>query len=276
MLDRHIREKQKELGGYDQLIDASLSALLLDADLAIGNLEGPVTNNPSKSVGSAVGSPANYSFTFEPASIAVLTAHNFKLVSLGNNHILNFGTQGEASTRTYLQQENINYFGDTGSSESGAVAASGAEPATNRFIILPIGNTKFAFVNYNQFSPNGYAHALADMAEVQAVSDVQVLYAHWGNEYVPENQTLKNQAVAFVEAGADLIIGSHPHIITGNEVIAETPVFYSLGNFIFDQYFEPAVQKGMVVIASYDPQTKKFSTQTEFVSLGRDGITRLN
>lgn len=264
MFDRNIRQKAGKLGSYSMLLDPPLQELLHSGDLAIGNLEGPITNNASVSVGSAVGSSNNYLFTFDPEIIPSLDQFNLTVVNLGNNHILNFGTQGELNTRKVLDEARIDYFGNTGTADE-----------FKRTLVLPINGTKVGFVNYNQFAPDPMERAMVDLAKVKAISDVQIVYTHWGNEYVPENATLKQQARDFVTAGADLIIGSHPHVITGSEVIDGVPVYYSLGNFIFDQYFEPAVQEGLVVKATFEPRSSQFTTTDYRVTLGKDGITRL-
>lgn len=263
MFDRHIRQKSSQLGGYDQLLSEPLQNLLNTADIVIGNLEGPITDQPSKSVNSAIGSSANYIFTFDPAIISALKKFNIPVVNLGNNHILNFGHEGEAKTKAVLGQAGIGFFGDTG-----------VESDTRTHTTL-INGTRVGFANYNQFVTNGVPHAKADLAELSQTTDVQILYTHWGNEYVPENSVLKQLAREFIQAGADIIIGSHPHVITGSEIIGDIPVFYSLGNFIFDQYFEPAVQEGLIVIAQYEPTKKQFSVQERQVKMNQNGITSL-
>lgn len=264
MFDRHIRQNAQKRGGYDALLSSGLQKLFAEADLVIGNLEGPVTNNPSKSVGSVVGSPANFIFTFDPAVVAFLYQHNIRLVNLGNNHILNFGQAGLEETYRYLRDGKIGFFGATGGSAE-----------QERIFSTIFGGRSFAFVNYNQFTPAGYESALSDLAAVRNTHDVVVLYTHWGNEYVPENAVLKEQARAFLAGGANLIIGSHPHVVTGTEEIAGKKVYYSLGNFIFDQYFEPAVREGLVVIARFDPETNVFTFTDIPVKLEPNGTTSL-
>lgn len=264
MFDRHIRVNAQKRGGYDVLLSQGLKDMFASADLVVGNLEGPVTTSTSKSVGSIVGSSANFIFTFDPTVVPFLYKHNIRLVNLGNNHILNFGTTGLEETYELLEQGAVEYFGATGSPSE-----------QNRTHSLTMGETSFSFVNYNQFTPAGYDSALEDLASVRETHDVVILYTHWGNEYVPENAVLKEQARAFVAEGADLIIGSHPHVVTGTEVIDGKTVYYSLGNFIFDQYFEPAVREGLVVSAAYDPATNTFSFTDTPVRLDQNGTTSL-
>ena len=264
MFDRHIRQNAQKRGGYDVMLSPGLKELFAQADLVVGNLEGPVTDNPSKSVGSVVGSPANYSFTFEPAIVQFLYDHNIRLVNLGNNHILNFGQSGLEQTHELLEAGQIASFGVTG-----------RDKEYQSWHIMTIDETRFGFVNYNQFTAGGWERALSDLEEVRPMADVVIVYTHWGNEYVPENAVLKSQAKELVAAGADLIIGSHPHVVTGTELIDSTKIYYSLGNFIFDQYFEPAVRAGLVVQADYDPTTRSFQFTDIPVKLEPNGTTSL-
>ena len=83
-------------------------------------------------------------------------------------------------------------------------------------------------------------------------SDIEIVYIHWGTEYGPvHTQTQRAYAELFAQLGAELVIGHHPHVVQDIERIDDTLVFYSLGNFIFDQYFSTEVQQGLLL--SFDP-----------------------
>ena len=263
MLDRDIRLKATK-NGYDYLLGPNISALLKKADYSIANLEGPVTNSQSISVGSEVGSTKNYIFTFAPESALFLASKGISIVNLGNNHILNFGAEGLAATYDYLDQAGVKYFGYTG-----------AEQPADKFIFKTKDNYSIGFVNYNQFIWNGEEQAFADIAALRPDVDYLVLYAHWGNEYLPENQVLINLAHKFVDLGADTVIGSHPHIITGNEMYKDKPLYYSIGNFIFDQYFEDAVRKGLVLELMIESNTSTTTVIEHQVYLDPKGFTEL-
>lgn len=264
MLDRNIRLAAQR-NGYDSLIGPNLKNLLQAADSVIVNLEGPITSNQSVSVGSEVGSSRNFLFTFSPESTRFLLDHNISLVNLGNNHILNFGQSGLNETYQLLDQAGIQYFGYTGVEQ----------PAEKFTAIETVSGYTIGFVNYNQFIWEGESQAFVDIEKLRPQVDYLVVYTHWGNEYVPENQVLKNLAHQFVNAGADLVIGTHPHVITGNEVYEGKHIYYSLGNFIFDQYFEPAVQKGLVVEATIDPLNGETTIREHRVNSSKSGQTEL-
>lgn len=234
MFDRHVRSNS-QTNGYDHIF-SNIHALLAEQDIVITNLEGPITDNKSVSQNSIVGSPQNYVFTFDPAILPVLVNNNITLVNLGNNHILNFGTYGLDATTGYLTQHGINYFGNTGQTD------------VHRYRIINIKGTKFGFVNYNQFVKDGLTAAMSDLQIVRQQVDVMILYAHWGNEYVvTADEAIQILAHQFIDAGADAVIGSHPHVVQQSEIYQGKHIYYSLGNFIFDQYFMPETQQGLLV-----------------------------
>jgi len=241
--DRYIRQMIQEYGFDHPLQD--LKPLLLTADLAIVNLEGPITNKPSVSVYSAIGSPQNYILTSPPETAQTLYNHNLKLVNLGNNHILNMGQPGLTQTYDYLTTANIQYFGNPGA------------PTHNRYIVKTLKGLNLGFVNYNQFTPNGLQTALDDIQTVNPISDLVIVIAHWGNEYqITANQTIQALAHSFIDLGADLVIGSHPHVVQQQEVYKNKTIYYSLGNFVYDQYFSSETSTGLLVETDINPQTK--------------------
>ncbi|HYF29251.1 MAG TPA: CapA family protein [Candidatus Paceibacterota bacterium] len=234
MFDRHIRTVMERSGG--EAVLGSVTPLLKDADLTIGNLEGPVTDNLSQSQGTKVGDLTNMRFTFSPAVPKLLHDAGFDLVSIGNNHIQDFGVEGVRSTRAYLSSANISYVGDpTGAS---------TEP-----VVKEVNGITVAFVAYSDFVGGDADRAMQEVAG--STADVTVVLAHWGTEYEAEPlPRVRKLAGDFAAAGADLIIGSHPHVIGAVEDIGTTRVYYSLGNFVFDQYFDQNVRCGLAVKAT--------------------------
>lgn len=239
MFDRSVRQFA-DRNGADALLRC-LDPVLTSPDLVVANLEGPVTDNPSVSLGSAVGAPDNYVFTFAPTTPSLLVRHHIGLVNLGNNHIENFGRDGVLSTISYLSLAGEMYFGD---------------PINNTVANLDIHGVPLSFINYNQFLPAGGTASitLAQIAYAKAEGRMPVVYAHWGVEYATSAPAyVVNLAHSFVDAGAVAVIGSHPHVVEQSEVYAGAPVYYSLGNMIFDQYFSDAVEHGLLVELSFSP-----------------------
>lgn len=255
--DRHIRKIVNQKGS--DYIFSCLDDLLQRADLVIGNLESPITLNQSVSMGSVVGSPENYRFTSPTTTAEVLYKHNIKLVNIGNNHIGDFGLSGITTTRGYLENAGVSYFG-------------GLADNSNIHSQI-INNQKLVFINYNQFGGDSYEKVARLINQEKVKNSIVIVYAHWGEEYVPPTETVRGVAKFFSESGADLVIGSHPHVIQEREIIGDTIVYYSLGNFIFDQYWMESVRNGLVVTVEINDG--KITTGETVVSMYPDGRTCL-
>jgi poly-gamma-glutamate synthesis protein (capsule biosynthesis protein) len=263
MFDRNIRLKMEAAG--TEFVLAELNELFWQYDSVIANLEGPVTDNSSRSVNSTPGSTDNFFFTFPVEIVPMLKNYNFQIVNIGNNHIHNFGNDGITQTKSNLEAGEIKYFGDSGLETK----------SDERVLFYPIKDKTLAFVNYNEFVPNGLNKTLADLEFVQNKADLVIVYTHWGAEYQPTaNTVIQAQAHSFIDAGADLVIGSHPHVIQQSEVYEGKTIYYSLGNFVFDQYFSPETQTGMLVGVEIMPDLS-MTFEEMLVSTERTGQTIL-
>ncbi|NTW13759.1 MAG: CapA family protein [Candidatus Moranbacteria bacterium] len=257
MFDRWIREKAMKKGNafvFDGVRDE-----IRGHDATIANLEGPITDMGSKSIGSEIGSRDNYLFTFDPGWAKTLAEEGIGPVNLGNNHILNQEDDGISQTRKYLDTAGVSYFGDPTSD--------------NRISILEIRGTRISFVNYDEFVPGGEEKAMTDIRQARASADFVILYAHWGSEYLPVRDDVRSLAYRFIDAGCDAVIGSHPHIVQEKESYRGGTIYYSLGNFIFDQYFREDTRKGLLISMTIDPVTRGFSFRDIPIVLKVDGST---
>lgn len=260
MFDRGIRYYSKINGSNDFIFD-KIYPTLADNDLVIANLEGPITNNKSVSAGTAIGSADNYFFTFDPSVAKTLFEKNIRLVDLGNNHVLNFGQPGLDSTQKYLTAADVNYFG----------APSGA-----RSIIENIARIKLGFVSYNEFAKDQAADVINEIKKVKQEADITVVFCHWGIEYsLTPTDEMKTLAHQFIDAGADLVVGSHPHVIEPMEEYNGKRIYYSLGNFIFDQYFNEDVRNGLGVVVKINKDTKQLDFSEKHFYLDSNGQTLL-
>jgi poly-gamma-glutamate synthesis protein (capsule biosynthesis protein) len=122
-----------------------------------------------------------------------------------------------------------------------------------------------AFVNYNEFTGSpafDQSQAITEIQKLKGKVDFIVVFCHWDAEYQPEaTEATKNLAHQFINAGADIIIGSHPHVTQSTETYNNKKIYYSLGNFVFDQYFEENVRNGMGVILKINPKDKSIKFQ---------------
>lgn len=254
--DRYIRQKSERLGADFPF--SCIDPLLRSADMVVGNLEGPITDNRSVSVGSIVGSPNNYRFTFPKETAALLMRHNVKVVSLGNNHSLNFGNEGLAKTRRYLDEAGVGHFG----------GVAGNEPIYR----VDLNGVPLSFVAYNQFGGSPPDDVAEVVAREKTQERVVVVFAHWGIEYSTDNSAIKRAAAMFAAKGAAAVIGAHPHVVGQHETIGSTVVFYSLGNFIFDQYIRPETMRGLAVMLTFS-SSEVVDVQEHPTRLQPDGRT---
>jgi gamma-polyglutamate biosynthesis protein CapA len=256
MFDRYIREVAEKKGS--NFIFDKVESLLASNELVIANLEGPITENDSLSVGTLPGEKHHLIFTFEKSLAQTLFGKNIKLVNIGNNHILNFGQDGLAETKANLSNANIGYFDD------------------NTTRIANVNNYKIGFVNYNQFVSGSLERTLKNIDNLKKQADLVIVYTHWGTEYKTDaTDNIKNLGHSFIDSGADLVIGSHPHVIEPKEQYKGRWIYYSLGNFIFDQYFSPETKRGLAVEVSISPD-KKMEYKDIPLILDNNGQTRVN
>ncbi|QQR77274.1 MAG: CapA family protein [Candidatus Moraniibacteriota bacterium] len=259
MFDRYIRTQSEKFG--KESIFAGVRSKLLAGDGVVANLEGPITLNASKSVGSALGESRNYIFTFDPLWAKTLFDANIRIVNIGNNHILNFGESGLVETRRFLRDAGVKFFGDP-------------LDETLRTYVADIRGKKVGFVNYNQFSSDAEHRALTDIERLRSSVDVLFVYTHWGVEYAPATSEEKRLAHLFIDRGVDAVIGSHPHVVQEHELYRGKAIYYSLGNFVFDQYFSSETTHGLMVEALIAPDNT-ISFQEIPLKLSLDGKTSI-
>ena len=231
MLDRGVGTKIRKSGA--EFPFKRVTGILREADLAFGNLESPIS-----SLGAAV---KGKEVTFRSALEVVngIRDAGIDVVSLANNHASDYGSAALTETMDVLAHSGITYIG------AGADPAAARRPA-NRVIkgvkvSLLAYTYKFHMVVEAQETCPGVAIASseqiqADVKKAKKWADVVIVSFHWGWEYSdhPDAETRK-LAHLTVDAGADLVIGHHPHVIQGVEAYKDGLICYSLGNFIFDQ-----------------------------------------
>jgi poly-gamma-glutamate synthesis protein (capsule biosynthesis protein) len=209
-----------------------VSEILGDAGAVIGNLEGPIN---SEHVHTAKDS---LTFSFSPAASRALAENHFAVLSLANNHTYDFGEKGFKETRRYLEDQSIVVVGHPKSIGRSYVYTRG------------INGRRFSFVSLNATSYFDERAARAIVREVRKArpETFLIVLIHWGAEYsLIQNASQRSLAHGIIGSGADLIVGSHPHVVQGIESYQGRLIFYSLGNFIFDQYFSRETQEGLMV-----------------------------
>ncbi len=255
-LDRAIRVYSDAYG--PEYIFECMADDLKEPTVVVANLEGPITATSSVSVHTLPTDPGNTLFTFPLYSGALLKRHNIGIVNLGNNHIKDFGDEGVVSTREILTDAGVTYFGDPD------------EKGNPRALMTRVAGQYIAFVNYNEWS--GSRDATIDEIKKYAQLVPVIVYTHWGDEYEAPPERVKKLARQFVDAGADIVIGSHPHVVQTHEVYKGVPIYYSLGNFIFDQYWDPSVMTGLALEVDFT-DGKLAMVHENAVNIGKNGQT---
>lgn len=215
--------------------------LFLGTDESIVNVEGPFTGFEPQPL-----DPNNTTFTFDPALAGMLPWVGITMTTLANNHTLDYGHEGLAQTKEHLESAGIGFFGDP-------------QNKPGSFLVKEINGLKIGFVGYSQFQKPLIDPVLAEVEEVSKLADQTIVYAHWGHEYHEEPSAAQREmAHSFVDAGADIVIGSHPHVIQPAEVYQGKMILYSLGNFLFDQ-IQPGTTEGLVVGMHLSPTQNSFN-----------------
>lgn len=230
MLGRAVQTLEEKFGNDYPF--RAIKSFVSGYDLAIGNLEGPIVPGAAKTEN------FSFKFSFPTSSAASLKEAGFDHVDLANNHTGDLGAPGYAETQKALASARIGYFGhpllEDGYSEK-------VEAGGRKFIFLGFNAT------YPSFSAEGAARAVSD-AKASAASSTVFVFMHWGEEYaLAENESQRELARSLIDSGADAVFGSHPHVVQGIETYNGKPIFYSLGNFIFDQYFSEDTQEALAI-----------------------------
>ena len=230
MLGRNVEGLTNKHG--DDYPFAKITDLIQSVDLAFANLEGPIVHEHTQTP------TGSFVFSFKETTGAVLAAAGFDGVSLANNHTLNQGDDGFAETEVNLDAAGVLHVGHP------------IDMSQDYVVHTVVNGLPLTLVGFNMtFAYDDPDAAVATIAKLAGQSDEQIIVMmHWGDEYQPHsNAAQENLAHRLIDAGADLIIGAHPHVVQEVERYNDKLIFYSLGNFIFDQYFSVPTQQELAV-----------------------------
>lgn len=248
MLSRNVEQKMisKNDWKYPFLETAEVTS---GADLTFGNLETTILEGSIVKTGS-------FSFRTDPKAVEGLQYAGFDVLSLANNHVMNFGRSGLESTIKNLDVAGIGHAG----------AGLGEEEIYSP-VVKETKGVKFGFLAYSYSNErvadkkNGtYGVASLDaekmksqVAELKKSADAVVVSMHAGTEYetVP-GRAQKDFAHAAIDAGASLVIGHHPHVVQTAEKYKDGYILYSLGNFVFDQMWSEETRLGAIAEITFD------------------------
>ena len=234
MGDRQVGTFIDARGG--QAVLADVATLLADAHVAFVNLESPLSDQGTRNKDKSV------TFRGRTALVEGLAAAGVDVVSLANNHALDWAAPALLDTISRLTQSGIAVAGAGPDLEAARAPALLDTPAGRVAVlaytdVLPVGFSAGAArpgVNPARGDPE---RLLADVAGAAAASDYVIVSFHWGLEYEGyAHEGQRSLAHDVVDAGADLVIGHHPHVLQGLEIYKDRLIAYSLGDFVFDHY----------------------------------------
>lgn len=245
MLSRGVTQYLDQYG-YDYPYDA-VRDLFLQDDWTIGNLECAITDREN-----AADKTKRFIFRADPENATALARGGYDCVSLANNHSMDYLSDGLLDTMVNLEENGLVF--------AGAAADSASDSST----IFEKNGIRVGLLAYSAFPPEGFFYNkdkpsvryigtmdltglekdLTDLADC----DFTIVYFHWGIEYDPfrsiEQELL---AKAAIDAGADFVVGTHPHVLQEAEVYKGKYIYYSLGNFIFDRQIPPGTDESMIL-----------------------------
>lgn len=242
MLSRYVAQKTKEHEdpGYSF---ADVGQFLRNGDITFGNLENPITPGRDIKVPEMI-------LRADPYMASALKDAGFDILSLANNHLMDFGVQGALDTMQYLDDAGIEHIG-AGKCEE-AYEPRYIETNGLRLAFLAFTDHDIAQVSYNiddSTSTTALDAGKMNTAIVKATknADFTVVYLHVGTEYAsePDENQIHYSRIA-IDAGADLVLGSHPHVVQNIEIYKGKYILHSLGNFIFDQLWSQETREGVI------------------------------
>lgn len=264
--------KQYDKSGIDGILSKELLEEFKAADVAMVNQEFTFSTGGTKA------GDKQYTFRVNPQYVKAFTDMGIDIVTLANNHSMDFGIEALKDSFTTLNNADILYSG----------AGNNLEEARD-IKYIEVQNKTFAYLSASRVIPEPGWNAgsnkagmlttydptnlVEDIKEARENSDFVVVYVHWGIEKATKPEEYqRNLAKAYIDAGADLVVGSHPHVLQGIEYYNSKPIVYSLGNFIFyNAIAQTAVLK--VTVNEQNEATLKLlparaeNAQTSFVTL---------
>jgi len=204
-LGRHITSTARAKNDFSWSFQ-EISPWLFQNDFTLANLESPIIED------CPLGLTGTFTFCGDTRFLSQLSPF---ILNLNNNHILNYGQSGLTQTLDFLPQS---FYSD--------------------FYTKTINDISFGFLGFDFISyPNlNQSDIIQTIKQYDSQVDWLIISIHWGNEYLPQAEKWRvTLAHNMVDAGADIIHGHHPHVWQGQEDYKDKKIYYSFGNFIFDQ-----------------------------------------
>lgn len=261
-----------EAEGIDGVLDSNMQKTLQEADITIINQEFPFSTRGTQAP------DKQFTFRVNPSYVKILQEMGVDMVTLANNHVLDYGVDAMLDTMDTLDEAEILHAGagdaerakelqiiETKGKKIGMLAASR---------VIPVASWNIDVSEPGLFCTYDPTALVEEIKKAKDACDYLIVYVHWGVErstYPEEYQ--KNMAHMYIDAGADAVIGSHPHVLQGIEFYENKPIFYSLGNFIFNQSIPSTMAVRFEVLPGEEPKIQivpATATDATTVSLTKD------
>lgn len=266
-------QKAAEKGQVNEIF-GHYKEYIKESDLAITNLESPILDegNPIAKSGPALRASKK--------ALNILKKAGFNLVTLANNHIRDYGNDGLFSTLDACETLGLDYVG-AGENLNNAMQTFYFEKGGMKVGIVNVAENEYG--NTHGKSPGGHPLNPIEnyycIQEAKKEADTVIVIVHGGHEfYAYPSPRMKATYRFFVDAGADVVVGHHTHWYSGYEIYKNAPIFYSLGNFLFEnkRKVDKRWHVGYGVILDLENQGIKFTIMPYKQSMNTLGIHTLN
>lgn len=233
LLSDHVLGAYHKAGSIDGVVDQTYQSVIDSSDVFMVNQEFPFSDRGTAAA------DKQYTFRLPPEKVSLFQEMGIDIVTLANNHALDFGTDALLDTCATLDAAGIYRVG------AGADLDEAKMP-----VIMDIKGKTIGFLGASRVIPVGSWNAtskspgmlttydptvlIEEIKKAREICDFVIVYVHWGierDEYPQDYQ--RTMARQYIDAGADMVIGSHPHALQGMEYYNGKPIIYSLGNFVF-------------------------------------------
>lgn len=233
LLSDHVLNAYQKAGNIGGVVDSGFRQVIDGSDIFMANEEFPFSSRGTAAA------DKQFTFRLPPEKVSMFQELGIDIVTLANNHALDFGTDALLDTCSTLDEAGILRVG------AGANLEEAKKP-----VFMEVKGRRIGFLGASRVIPEGSWNAtsrgpgmlttydptllLEEIKKAREACDYLVVYVHWGierDERPQEYQRILGQQ--YIDAGADLVVGSHPHVMQGLEYYKGKPIVYSLGNFVF-------------------------------------------
>ncbi|MDO5416412.1 MAG: CapA family protein [Lachnospiraceae bacterium] len=255
LLSDHVLNAYQSGGGIQGVVGESLREAAKEADLFMVNQEFPFSNRGTAAP------DKQFTFRLPPEKVSILKEMGIDLVTLANNHALDFGIDALLDTGKTLDEAGIPYVGagenlDRAKELYQTLIGEKTVGFLGATRVIPVADWAASKSSPGMLAVYDPAILLEEIRKGKEACDYLVVYVHWGVEREERPKDYQRQlARQFIDAGADLVIGSHPHVLQGVEYYQGKPIVYSLGNFVFGS----SIPRTVLLKAEWDGEKTSLS-----------------